>query len=71
MGDVGLKVSAIAASTWQHPHVDLLVEEASLEVFIDGLVGDGGQEGHVLDTRVLLLLKALGPVCLCMSALEA
>jgi hypothetical protein len=43
-------------------HVDLLVEEARLEVLVDGLVGDSAEEGHVLHAGRLLLPEALGPV---------
>ena len=43
--------------------IDLGILPSFLEIFIDALVRDGGEEGHIGHAD-LLLLEALFPVCL-------
>lgn len=73
MSDIGLcdqllPSCCIGHSGKSQAHVDLLVKEPLLEILVDGLVRDRAQKSHVGDTGLLLLLEALGPVRLFISA---
>lgn len=40
-------------------HIDLSIFKALLQVVVDGVLGDRGQEGHVGDTSLLFLERIL------------
>lgn len=46
---------ALLSSSYEHTYVDLSILEAFLQVVIDSILGDRRQQGHVRDSRLLLL----------------